>query len=202
MNFSELNINNFLETLSSKDPTPGGGSTAGLSASLSASLLLMVINLTKNNYKLDHYKLELERIRDESQELINEDAQAFQEVMAAYRLPKKTENEKKERSNQIQIALKEASIIPFKTMKLGLRLLQIGKEVIQFGNPNAASDAGVAALMALSAVKGGNYNVMINIKSLKDTECAESMRKDSETIIDEAIQLQKEIESIMMDKLA
>jgi methenyltetrahydrofolate cyclohydrolase len=200
---TKFSINEFMNRLSSNSPTPGGGSIAGLSASLSSGLLLMVIKLTDKGkgIELKDYILELERIKDESLELINEDAEAFNQVMNAYRMPKSDEKKKAKRHEHIQITLKNASITPLKTMKLGFRLLEIGQLVAMHGNPNASSDAGVAALMALSAVKGGNYNVLINAKMLEDKDYADSLKKEAFSISTKSTILADEIESIINNKI-
>jgi formiminotetrahydrofolate cyclodeaminase len=195
MSFSDYTIDEFIEELASKSSTPGGGSVAGLCGALSASLSSMVIKLTKEA-ELDEYLADLEELQMEALELIDEDSESFDQVMLAFKLPKETEEEKEERQIQIQKALKGASLVPLRTMRLGLKLLKITKEVAKEGNPNAASDAGVAGLTALSAIKGGNYNVLINVGSLKNEKFAKELNDEASEIIAEAEELAQEIERI------
>ncbi|MCK8815822.1 cyclodeaminase/cyclohydrolase family protein [Natroniella sulfidigena] len=200
MSFSDYTLNEFVEELASKSSTPGGGSTAGLGGALASALALMVIRLTKDS-EIEQFTTELEDLKSEALRLIDEDSESFDKVMAAFRLPKETEAEQEERSKQIQEALKGASITPLNTMKLGLKVLEIAREVATEGNPNAASDIGVAGLMALSTVKGGSYNVLINAESLKDEKVATELKDEASEIISKSERLAAEIEEIVESKI-
>ena len=193
--FANYSLKEFNQELASDAPTPGGGSVAGLSAALSAALVEMVINLTDDN-SLDQYSNELEAKREEALELINKDAVSFNKVMSAFKMPKNTDGEKKKRKEAIQKALYGASLTPLDTMKLGLKLLEIARKVIEKGNPNAISDIGVAGFMGIAAIKSANLNVLINTQSLKDPEKVSSLESESQEIIDTAEKLVKEIEEI------
>ncbi|ADL13441.1 cyclodeaminase/cyclohydrolase family protein [Acetohalobium arabaticum] len=200
MSFADYSIDEFTAELASDAATPGGGSVAGLCGSLSASLIAMVIRLTKEN-DLDHDTAELEELQIEALELIDEDSESFDQVMAAFKLPKETEEEQEKRSRAIQEAMKEAAITPLETMKLGLELLKIAVKVVREGNANAVSDAGVAGLLALDAVKGGRYNVLINAESLTDEADAGELKDKSEEILAEAEELAAEIERIAEERI-
>ena len=193
-------LNEFNEKLASKSPTPGGGSVAGLSASLSAALIEMVINLT-NDDSLDNNKNELSKKRKEALELIDEDAQSFNMVMDAYKMPKNTDEEKKERKKAIQNGLYKASLTPLDTMKLGLKLMEIARKVIEKGNPHAISDIGVAGYMGISAIKGAYLNVLINTQSIKDKNKAEKLENEANEIISKGEKLLTEIEEITISKI-
>lgn len=198
--FAKYDLNEFTEKLASNSPTPGGGSVAGLSASLSAALIEMVINLTDDN-SLKNNKNELSKKRKEALELIDEDAESFNKVMKAFKMPKNTETEKKERKNNIQEGLYQASLTPLETMKLGLKLMQIAREVIEKGNPHAISDIGVAGYMGISAIKGAYLNVLINTKSLNDKSKAEKLEKEANKIISNGENLLTKIEEITVSKI-
>ncbi len=200
MNFADNTLKEFNEVLASDAPTPGGGSVAGLSTALSASLIKMVVNLT-DNAELDKYGDELEKLQKEGLELIDRDAESFNTVMDAYRLPKESDAEEDLRNAKIQSALREASLIPIDTMRLGVKLLNIVRDVAEKGNPNAASDAGVAALMGLAAIKGGNYNVKINVSSLKDETTAQLLLDASRGLLREGESLAKEVEELTEDRI-
>lgn len=122
--FKDYNLDEFTAKLASDSPTPGGGSVAGLSASLGASLIEMVINLTDND-SLEKNKKELSKKRKEALELIDKDAESFNEVMKAYKMPKDSKSDKEKRSEAIQEGLYKASLTPLDTMKLGLKVMKI-----------------------------------------------------------------------------
>ena len=200
MNLPELRIEQLLEKLASSAPTPGGGSVAGLAAAKAASLLQMVVGLTKGD-TLQQLIPELKQSKEEALALANEDSQAFEKVMRAYRLAKNTDEEIKERRGQIQSALKAATIIPLQTMRVGLKLLKIATPVVEQGNPNAISDVGVAGLLAYSAIKGGYYNVLINLQSIKDQSMVDSTEQEATQIFDQADHLAGKIEKRIISEL-
>lgn len=200
MNLPELRIDQLLEKLASSAPTPGGGSVAGLAAAKAASLLQMVVGLTKGD-TLQQLIPELKQSKEEALALANEDSRAFEKVMRAYRLAKNTDEEIKERRGQIQSALKAATIIPLQTMRVGLKLLKIATPVVEQGNPNAISDVGVASLLAYSAIKGGYYNVLINLQSIKDQSMVDSTEQEATQIFHQADHLAGKIEKRIISEL-
>ncbi len=180
----------FADELSTDSPAPGGGSVAALMGALSAALSAMVTNLThgKKKYKdvwekMDETGQKAQMLKYRYLELIDKDTQAFDRVMAAFSLPKKTEEEKKIRENAIEEASKEATLVPLTVLKETIELVKIAEIVAEKGNVNSVSDAGVAALAALSAAKSAYLNVIINTASLKDREFAESINKEAEAIL-------------------
>ncbi|ADO76247.1 cyclodeaminase/cyclohydrolase family protein [Halanaerobium praevalens] len=192
MKFAESSLKEFTDKLASKSPTPGGGSVAGLCSALSAALNSMVVNLTKEN-SFGQSGAQLSKLKTESLDLMDEDAESFKQVMSAFKLPKNTEAEKEKRTKAIQTALVGAAESPLKIMKLGLEILKLGTKISEKGNVNAVSDAGVGALLALTAVKGGYYNVLINAESLKDESAAEKLESKADQIVQEAEKLAAEI---------
>lgn len=201
MKFADYTLQEFNEKLASDAPTPGGGSVAGLGAALSAALIEMVINLTDDE-TLDEKVPEIQEKRKEALELIDEDAESFDQVMNAFKMPKDSKKEKEERKEAIQSALYGASLTPFTTMKLGLKLLEAAREVIDGCNPNAISDIGVAGLMGLAAVKSANLNVMINTASLKDRKKADELEKEAKKIVNRAEELTAEIQNITLEEIS
>jgi formiminotetrahydrofolate cyclodeaminase len=198
--FAKQSLKKFNQNLASDAPTPGGGSVAGLSAALSAALIEMVVNLTDDN-SLNNYSSKLQQKREEALELISKDARSFNKVMSAFKMPKDTKEDKIKRKKAIQEGLYGASLTPLDTMKLGLKLLEIARKVVEKGNPHAISDIGVAGLMAMTAIKSANLNVLINTQSLKDKEKADTLENDATTIIDKAQKLVNEIEEITKHKI-
>ena len=175
MDWTELTINEFQEALSSKNPTPGGGTASALALGQSASLVAMVANLTIGNekwsegWKISHDALNLaNRAIKESARLAKKDSDSFDKVMAAFKLPNNTEDEKTFRRETIRDCTLIAAKIPYETAVLGLDLLKIMVPLSVQGNGNAISDVGVASLLASAGCKGALFNVEINLNSLPE----------------------------------
>lgn len=171
----EQEVNQFLQELASVSPAPGGGSVAALSGALGAALVAMVCRLTVDKPKYAEVSEELRRVLSEVDELrrklgelVERDTQAFDAVMAAFRLPKETEEQKGERSAAIQQATRLATEVPLEVLSLSARVLELSHIVAEKGNVNSVSDAGVAAEMARAAARGAAFNVKINLSGLKD----------------------------------
>jgi formiminotetrahydrofolate cyclodeaminase len=171
----EQEVNQFLQELASISPAPGGGSVAALSGALGAALVAMVCRLTVDKPKYAEVSEELrtvlsevDELRRKLGELVEKDTQAFDAVMAAFRLPKETEEQKGERSAAIQQATRLATEVPLEVLSLSARVLELSHIVAEKGNVNSVSDAGVAAEMARAAARGAALNVKINLSGLKD----------------------------------
>ncbi len=172
-------MNEFLSDLASDSPTPGGGSVAALAGSLAAALDSMVCNLTIGKKKYAEVEADMsvllakaEALRLELAQLIEEDAMAFDKVMAAIRLPKETDSERAARTGALQSALVDAATVPFAVMEKCTEVAAIAREVAVKGNANAVSDAGVSALMARAGAHAAELNVLINLGSIKAQEHA------------------------------
>ena len=163
--FGDLSVAAFSDALAADTATPGGGSASAVAGSLAASLVAMVASMSDG---LAEIAAEAESARAELLALADEDARAFDLVMAAFRLPKATEAEKAARSAAIQEGYKAATVPPARLCAGALRVLELAAETAERGNPNAVSDAGVAALLAAAAVEGAALNVLINTGSIKD----------------------------------
>jgi len=175
MSFQEMSLTKFSEVLASGAPTPGGGCASALSGALAASLAAMVARTTAASKKfadraeqMNQLATEADRLRGELLVLVDEDARAFDQVMAAFRLPKETPEQQAARSRAIQQAYKAAVEPPMQVCTRSLRVLELALHVAEQGNPGAASDAGVGALLAVTALEGGALNVQINLGSIKD----------------------------------
>ncbi|MDX1534148.1 MAG: cyclodeaminase/cyclohydrolase family protein [Thermoplasmata archaeon] len=185
----EDSVNAFLEDLASSQPTPGGGSAAALVGSLGAALGSMVCRLTvgKKGYEeveeaFRGYARELRLPRDRLRALVQEDAEAFQAVMAAFRLNKGTNAAKKRRSAAIQSALKEAAEVPLETAGHCVEVLRLLRVMADGANKNAVSDVGVGAHLALAALKSAFLNVDINLGSIDDEAFVTNMRSKVEEL--------------------
>jgi formiminotetrahydrofolate cyclodeaminase len=165
----------FLDELASKAPTPGGGSASAIMGAMAAALVSMVCNLTvgKQGYEAVEEEMkavltEAEAIRARFSELVRADIGAFNQVMAAYRLPKGTDEEKQQRSGRIQEALKVATEVPLDCARLCAQVIRLSRTVADRGNRNIVSDAGAAVMAAHAALKCAALNVYINAGTIKD----------------------------------
>lgn len=204
----KVGLIDFIEEVASKKPVPGGGSVAATAGALSAALLSMVCGLTigKRKYKevedeLKEVLKKVEKIIEELKELVVKDAESYQGVMDARKLTRHTETEEKRREEAIQDATKLAASVPLKVMEKSLEILNLSKTVAEKGNLNAVSDAGVAALMAKTAILGAGYNVKINLGSLEDENFVQQTKKTMENLEKEAENLSKEVERIVEERL-
>lgn len=186
-------IQDYLNELSSNSPTPGGGNVAALCGALSASLGSMVCNLTigKKKYAdvenvMIELKTKLENYQKLFLELAQKDNDAFNNVMAAFKLPKETEEEKLLRNDAIEKATIGAAEVPSDVIKLCYDLLPLIKSVAEKGNKNSLSDAGVAAALIKTSAVGAYLNVLINCASLNNQTIADEIRKRV-TILNEEI---------------
>lgn len=174
---ADLTIKDFLEKTSSNSPVPGGGSIAALSGAISASLLEMVANLTIGKKGYEEFEEEMKEISAAVLEYrkkliadIDKDSDAYNTVMSAYKLPKGTDEEKRERSKAIQDGLKRAALVPLGVAKDAFEIIKMAEDIVKKGNHNAITDGAVAVLMAKAAVLGALYNVKINLGFLKDKD--------------------------------
>jgi len=175
-------VSNFLDELASNSPTPGGGSVAALAGALGAALISMVGNLTVGKKKYEDVEEDIkkiisssEKLRYELTQLIEEDVKVFNNFMATYKMPKDTEDEKKMRTKKIQEALVEAAKVPLKTAYKCLDIMILSQEVVEKGNINVISDAGVAVLMAEAALESAILNVKINLRMIKNEKIREEL---------------------------
>ncbi len=187
-------LQEYLNELSSNSPTPGGGNVAALCGALSASLGMMVCNLTIGKKKYSDVEEEmillkekLERFQKKFCELGAKDNEAFDKVMDAFKLPKETDIEKEIRSKKIEEATIGAAEVPSDVMNQCAAMLPLIKIIIEKGNKNSLSDAGVAALLAGTAAKSAYFNVLINCSSLSNQTIASEIKKRAEIHIDEIL---------------
>ena len=170
-------IEEFSKILASKTPTPGGGSISALAGAMGADLISMVCRLSIGNdeYKASQNLLEesLEKAQILSKSLLKRvdlDSEAFNRVMAAFRMPKETEQEKRARGHEIQAGFKDAVQSPLAIASECLEVLKLAEDLIGKFNTNAMSDFGVAALQAHAGLEGAVMNVRINLPSIRDDQ--------------------------------
>ncbi len=185
-----LGCREFLNELSTDSPAPGGGSVAALAGSLAASLACMVANLTTRNKKYAPVKekmgrlaLQAQGVKDRLCRLVDEDTEAFNQLLAALRLPATTPEEERAKKAANDQACKNATLIPFTVMEQSLEALEMARQVAGEGMASSASDAGVAALMARAAVEGAYLNVRINLPRIDDAAWVTDLRGRAEALL-------------------
>jgi glutamate formiminotransferase / formiminotetrahydrofolate cyclodeaminase len=198
-------MGSFADLVAANTPVPGGGSVAAHSGMLAASLGQMVCHLTlgKKRYaeveaRITEIKLQLEDRGLRLRELIIEDAESFDAVMQAMKLPKETDAEKTARARQINEATRGAILVPMKTAGVSLEVLMLLAELASIGNQNALSDVAVGGQLANTAVKGAFYNILINLSSLIDKAEAEEFREQIDALVEEANHLAEQMEAKMV----
>ena len=175
-----MEIKRFLEKLSSDTPTPGGGSASALAGALSASLVAMVAGLSSRKNKAKMKEMEGIRrkglcIQERLVRAMDEDSKSFEAVLKAFRLPRISEKERLRRAREIQKAYRKATLTPRLVCQQSLQLLEYSRTLILKGNPNAMSDAGVAAFLADAAFTGGLLNINVNLAALTEKNYAKKM---------------------------
>jgi formiminotetrahydrofolate cyclodeaminase len=182
---TDKTVTELLDAFASPDPTPGGGSAAALAGAMGAALLAMVAGLPKTKTgtpeersALDRARTELRALQRELTVLVDRDTDAYDLVVAAYRKPKSTEEEKAARQAAIQDAMRVATEVPAETVQVAVRALRGARVVAQHGNPSAMSDVAVGATLLMSALQGGMFNVGVNVGSLKDTALVARVSND------------------------
>ena len=178
-----------LEAFSSSDPTPGGGSASALAGAVGASLLAMVAGLPKTRHApeddrppLDEARAALLALRDTLAELVDTDTEAYDRVVAAFRLPKATDAEKAARSVAVQAAMRGATETPLAVMRACEQAIGHGGVVAAHGNPSASSDVQVGLELAAAGLRGARLNVEINLGSLKDAALVAAITAEVERL--------------------
>ena len=193
-------ITDFVQQTASGTPVPGGGSVSALSAALGAGLTEMVANLTigKKNYEAVESEMTeiAQRMSDLRQKLLTEvdnDSNAYKGVLAAFKLPKNTAEEKNQRTRAIQEAMKNAARVPLGVANDAFRVMEQAERVVENGNRNAVTDGAVGAMMARTAAFGALYNVKINLVSVKDKEFVDEIMQQVEELEKRVDAKEKEI---------
>ena len=186
MPLTSLPLTDLLAAFRSPEPTPGGGSASALAGAVGASLLAMVAALPKTGAKTE---ADEERFRGAGRRcaaasaqlatLIDRDSEAYEQVMAAYKLPKATDEEKAARSAEIQRALQSAILPPLGVMRACAAAVEDAIVIADFGNPSAASDVQVALELLAAALRGARLNVEINLETVKDAAYVGDVREEA-----------------------
>ncbi len=195
-------LRHFMDKLASKSPEPGGGSVAALTGALGAALVSMVANLTlgKEKYRdvqpqIEALLKESEKLRQEMQDLIQKDTEAYGALSEVYKMPKNTDAEKAARTAKMQEALKKACQVPLEIGVKSLDVARLAQRAAYVGNVAAVSDAGVAVLLAQACCRSAALNVKINVNSIKD----EAYNKTTWSRMQETVKDVSSLEKAVMD---
>ncbi len=198
----DMNLSGFANETASESPAPGGGSIAAYAGALGVSLGTMVANLSSHKRGWDERWEEFsdwaaigQKTKDTLLFYVDEDTAAFNKIMDAFGLPKKSDEEKAARKEAIENASKYAMEIPFKVMEASYKSMEVMAAMAEFGNPNSVSDAGVGALCALAAVEGAYLNVKINASGIDDKNFTDDLIKRGAEIAQKA----KEARDLIID---
>ncbi len=197
---TDLTIKEFLEKTASGSPVPGGGSVAALSASLAASLTEMVAKLTIGKEGYETVEGEMKAVTQEASKLklklvqaIDNDSNAYNDVISAIRLPGETEAKKNQREKAIQNGLKKATLIPMTVAEDAARIMELAGKTVASGNKNAITDGAVGVMMAKTAILSAIYNVKINLRTIKDKAFIDRTSKKVEEMETKALDREKEL---------
>ncbi|MGC6491057.1 MAG: glutamate formimidoyltransferase [Flavobacteriales bacterium] len=203
-----LNLTDFANETSSESPAPGGGSISAYCGAMGAALGTMVANLSSHKRGWDERWEEFSKwaekginYQNELLRLVDEDTNAFNKIMEAFRLPKESEEDKKARQMAIQEATKHAILTPFHVMETAYNSMQVMKAMAEFGNPNSVTDAAVGALCARTAVRGAFLNVKINCGDCEDRDFVDDIINKGNEIESLTLAMENEIMKITEGKI-
>lgn len=198
MDLVKLGVSEWMDILASESGAPGGGSASALAGAQGAALLAMAarLSLKKKDLEAHHPLLKdclarLEKVRETLLEMVNLDSLAFESVNFVFTMPKNSDEEKKERREAMQSALKNCTEAPLRTMQEALSALKIGKEMLGKTNPNVRSDYLCGVLNLLAGLRGANENVRINLDGIKDEFFTSEKKSEADFILERASELEK-----------
>lgn len=201
-------VTNFLDELASRAPAPGGGSVAALSGALGAALVSMVCNLTLGKKGYEEVQGEIatllekaEALRAELTDLLEADVAAYTAYSQTARLPRDTEEQKAARTEAMQAALKNATLVPLRIAEAAVKVMDLCRPVAEKGNRWAVSDAGVAALVAEAALRSAALNALINLGSIKDQTFVAEKRAHLDSLLAGRSAIRDEIYDYVVSKV-
>lgn len=202
--FSRLTLDAFLGSLAAETPTPGGGTAAAAAGAMGSALAEMVsaLTLSKEKYAASHDAVRPIReaaqvARGELLTLAREDSEAYDDVVAARKLPKDTDEQKAVRAERIARANRRAAEVPMRTARSAVRLLAALPELVEKGNPNAASDVGAAALLLDACAEGALLNVGINLSGIEDAVLVAELQKETAVLQEESNRLRSQVVALV-----
>ncbi len=182
-----MTLNDFIAVAASNSHTPGGGNVSAVVATLAASMVCMVANLTVSNKKYADFHAQaqgqadkLMAIIEKLKELTNNDIAAFDHYMGCFKLPKETDDQKKARAAALEDAAKKATLVPLEICKQCLAIIVEAEELSKYGNKMAISDVGVGAMVGEAAMRACMLSVDINIPGIKDQDFVAKVKTERE----------------------
>ncbi|MBU1672738.1 MAG: cyclodeaminase/cyclohydrolase family protein [Actinobacteria bacterium] len=201
-------IRAYLDRLASKAPEPGGGSASALAAAIGAALVSMVADLTvgKEKYadvqdRIAALLEECESVRGRLQELVQEDTEVYAVLSGAFKMPRDTDEQKEERTREVQAALREATMVPYAIAEQCLQVIKLSELAAEIGNVGAVSDAGCAALLAEACAQCAALNVKINLRSINDEAFVEEKWSGVQDILSISRDLKDRVVMVTYEKL-
>jgi formiminotetrahydrofolate cyclodeaminase len=204
----KMSIEEFSRVLASNAPAPGGGSVAALSGALGADLVAMVCNLSLGKESYEAFQDQISAALDKAQglsksllESVDRDTEAFNGVMAAFKMPKGTEEEKSARREAIQRGYKDAIQSPLGIARRCLEVLELAESLLGKSNTNALSDLGVASQQAYAGLEGAVMNVKINIPSIKDEKFVAETRSEISSLLQKGSKVSQNVYKYVSENL-
>jgi methenyltetrahydrofolate cyclohydrolase len=198
-------LDEFISDVAAARPDVAGGSVAALAGSLAAALGEMTAGLTEGRQKFASVDFQvreihetLARCRNELRILVQEDSIAFSSLLAAIKLPKENAEQIFSRDNAIAQATNEATLTPLRTARAASDVLESLKVLIEIGNPNTRCDAAMGALLAYAAIKGAQYNILSNIRGLRDVAFAGNCRAEISDLVDRGKSTLQKIDAMVL----
>lgn len=202
-------LKDFVAEVATGNPTPGGGAVAAHAASLGAALGEMIAHLTEGREKFKDVQrevrdvlMELTPLRARLARAATEDAASFARVMEVRRLPQATEDERRERANRLEGALKGAAIVPLEVAGVAVQVLELLETLSEIGNPNALSDAATGAQLILAAATAARYNVLVNTADIEDEDFVLEHRSRANDLLERAREITARIEASFMESIS
>jgi formiminotetrahydrofolate cyclodeaminase len=206
MLLADTSVRDLLAAFGSSNPTPGGGTASALASAIGASLLLMVAGLPKTRTGSDDDRSALEAaaasltgIRQRLTDAIDADAAAYDQVVAAYKMPKASADEQSARKAAIQRALRAATEVPLGVVRLSARALDQAKTVAAHGHRAASSDTGVAVALLRAGERGARLNIEINVGSIADIAYVDAVRTETVRVSDAAARTADAADALLRD---
>ena len=201
-------LGRYLDDAAAARPTPGGGSVAAVAGALAATMAAMAAGFTagKERFKdvepeINEHLSRLAVVREELLEAAHDDMAAYQGIMAAFRMPKETQEQQSARGEAVREATRASLDVVGDVLEAALEVLTIGRRLADIANPNLASDVGVAAELALGTVRAAQVNTAVNLAGYADGADAAAVREETDTAVAEAERLAVETREIVMAKL-
>jgi methenyltetrahydrofolate cyclohydrolase len=204
----DVSVEKFLDDLASRNPTPGGGSAAAIMGAMGAALVSMVCNVTLGKKGYEGVEAEMRAVLHESEkvrrrlaEMVAEDIAAFDSILAAYKMPKTSDDEKAARAAAIQVGLRRATEVPLDCARVCAEVIALSRRASEHGYLNVISDGGVGVLAGFTGLRSAALNVYINAPALEDRIFAERATAELEKLVAHCSAESEAVYKIVRDKL-